>query len=245
MQISVYQIVQMIIVFIVLIYLIYYVYTVLFDKNYQPKAWQNAVKSGKVAKELRKWEQKYPDKVRFFNFWFQTERLKKEKVPGSFAELGVYKGDSALLIHLMDSQRNFHLFDTFEGFKQSDLDQEKGKAATYTTRNFADTSLEKVKKRLVSEKFIFHAGYFPETAQETKDEIFALVNMDSDLYKPTRAGLEFFYPRLAPGGAIIVHDYNPDWPGIMQAVDEFAVSVSATTIPLADQDSSVMIVKGK
>ena len=245
MQITAYQIVQLVLIGIILVYLIYYVYTILFDKKYQPKAWQDAVRNGRISKSLQKLEKNYPDKVRFFNFWFQAERLKKENVKGTFAELGVYKGDSAQLLHLMDSNRAFHLFDTFEGFKEKDLVNETGKAATYTTRNFADTSIEKVKARLNDGQFRFHKGYFPGTTLGLENESFALVNMDVDLYNPTKAGLEFFYPRLAPGGVIIVHDYNPDWPGIMKAVDDFSNTIKEPLVALPDQDSSVMILKSK
>ena len=243
MQITLYQIVQAVLLGIILFYLIYYVWSVLFDKNYQPKDYQHSVKTGRVSKALRKLEKRYPDKVRFFNFWFQVERLKKEKVPGAFAELGVYKGDSAYLLHLMDSKRTFHLFDTFEGFQSSDLKHETGKAATYTTSNFADTSLEKVKKRLSDPEFIFHQGYFPDTTKGLEGEQYALVSMDADLYNPTKAGLEYFYPRLSPGGVIIVHDYNHEWPGIVKAVDDFAASIPEPVVPVADVDSSVMIFK--
>ncbi len=145
----------------------------------------------------------------------------------------------------MDNDRKFHLFDTFEGFTQTDLIGETGKAATYTTKNFADTSFEKVKKRLNSDKFEFHQGYFPDTTTGLEKESFALVNMDADLYNPTKAGLEFFYPRLSLGGVIIIHDYNPDWPGIMQAVDEFAKTINLPIVPMPDQDSSVMIFKSR
>ena len=183
--------------------------------------------------------------MRLFNFWFQVERLKKEGIEGCFAELGVYKGDSAALLHEMDASREFHLFDTFEGFKQIDLAGESGKAATYTTKNFADTSIEKVRGRLQSEKFRFHKGYFPDTTSELSNESFALVSMDADLYNPTRAGLAYFYPRLSKGGVIIVHDYNPDWPGIMQAVDEFSKTIPEPLVVMPDQDSSVMIFKSR
>jgi O-methyltransferase len=245
MQITVYQLVQIVLLGIILVYLIYYVYTVLFDKKYQPKTWQHAVKNGSISAELRKRELRYPDKVRFFNFWFQVQRLKKEGVEGSFAELGVYKGDSAHLLHLMDPERSFHLFDTFEGFQEKDLQNETGKAATYTTKNFADTSLEKVKARLGSKAFHFHKGDFPDTTASLHEERFALVNMDADLYNPTREGLAFFYPRLSPGGIIIIHDYNPEWPGIIKAVDDFAATIPEPIIVMPDQDSSVMIFKSK
>ncbi len=102
MNITFFQIIQFILVAVILLYLLYYVYTLLFDKNYQPRAWKVAIKNRNVSLELKKAEHKYPDKVRFFNFWFQIERLKKDKVQGDFAELGVYKGDSAELIYLME-----------------------------------------------------------------------------------------------------------------------------------------------
>jgi len=242
---SFYSIIQLILLAILLAYIVYYVYTAIFNKSYQPFEWRNNSSISDISRDLRKAESKYPDKTRFFNFWFQIERLKKDNVQGLFAELGVYKGDSAQLLHLMDSDRIFHLFDTFEGFKEKDLVNETGKAATYTTRNFADTSIEKVKVRLNDEQFSFHQGYFPETTLSLEKETFALVNMDVDLYNPTKAGLEFFYPRLAPGGLIIIHDYNPDWPGIMKAVDDFANTIPESLVILPDQDSSVMIFKSK
>lgn len=245
MNISFYQIIQFILVAVILLYLLYYVYTLLFDKNYQPRVWKVALKKGGISSELKKAEKKYADKVRFFNFWFQIERLKKDKIPGAFAELGVYKGDSAEPIHLMDNQRDFHLFDTFEGFQEKDLEIESGKAATYTKHNFADTSIERVKQRLNDSRFIFHKGYFPETTEKFADKQFALVHMDVDLYNPTKAGLAYFYPRLSPGGVLIIHDYNPDWPGIVKAVDEFANTIPEPIIPLADVDNTVMIFKAR
>jgi O-methyltransferase len=225
--------------------MIYYVYTILFDKDYQPKQWKYAKKYGIISKKLLKAERNYPDKVRFFNFWFQVERLKHENIAGAFAELGVYKGNSAYILHLMDAEREFHLFDTFEGFSNRDLKIETGKAATYTTANFADINMQKTKKRLSSNKFIFHKGYFPESTDEINDKTFALVNLDADLYNPTKAGLEYFYERLAPGGLIIVHDYNEEWPGILKAVNNFVKKHNLITVPVPDVDNSIMLFKEK
>lgn len=237
------NIIQLILLVILFAYMIYYVYTVFFGKNYQPLIWKDLEKKNLIAKELLILERKYKDKDRFYNFWFQVERLKKNNIQGSFAELGVYKGDTAEILHAMDPLRKFHLFDTFEGFKQRDLDNETGKAATYSTHNFADTSVERVQNRLKSDNFIFHKGYFPDTTSDLQETNYALVNMDVDLFNPTKAGLEYFFPRLSKGGVIIIHDYNPDWPGIMKAVDEFSDSVETPIVPLTDTDNSVMIIK--
>ncbi len=240
---STFNIIQIILLSILIGYMIYYAYTVFFGKNYQPLLWKDHIKKGLITTELQKVESKYKDKDRFFNFWYQIERLRKNNIDGVFAELGVYKGDTSEVINAMAPERDIHLFDTFEGFQQKDLDIEEGKAATYSTHNFADTSIERVQSRLKSDKFKYHKGYFPESTKNLEDYEYALVNMDVDLYNPTVAGLEYFYPRLTPGGVIIVHDYNPDWPGIMKAVDYFAVTIPSPLVPLTDTDNSVMIFK--
>ncbi len=244
-----------------LILLVRYAWGIFFDKNYYPVEWEKAVKTGKVSKELIRLERNYPDKVRFYNWWFQVERLKREDVPGDFAELGVYKGESAKILHLMDPLRTFHLYDTFEGFKEEDLQNETGEAATYTTRHFADTSLEVVKRHLgESGRFVYHVGRFVGSAVSgqqsaisdlesldrrppTADRRLSLVNLDADLYLPTKAGLEYFYPRLSPGGVIIIHDYTHEWPGIKKAVDEFMVSIPESLVILPDMNGSVMITR--
>ena len=81
----------------------------------KPHQWDTAVKHDQISNKLKKIERFYRDKVRFYTFWFQIERLKKEKVRGAFAEVGVYKGETARIIHEMDPSRSLHLFDTFEG----------------------------------------------------------------------------------------------------------------------------------
>lgn len=236
-------IIQIILLSILIVFAIYYVFTEFFGNTYQPAIWKQNVKNGLISKRLLKAEKRYKDKDRFFNFWYQVERIKKDNIIGAFAELGVYKGITAEIIHLMDEGRDFYLFDTFEGFDESDLKVETGKAATYTTHNFADTSLEQVKARLTSSKFKFFKGNFSETIKTLADEKYALVSMDVDLYTPTKAGLEYFYPRLSQGGVIIVHDHNPDWPGIMKAVEEFRQKENPLIVPVIDTDNSIMIFK--
>ena len=241
MSLSLFQIFNFVLILAVLVIFIRFAWGMVFDKNYQPVEWQHRKKQGKISGELLHKEKYYPDKVRFFNWWFQVERLKKEGVEGAFAELGVYRGDSAYLLRLMDPGREIHLFDTFEGFPEQDLEGETGEASTYTTANFADTSLEKVKKKVGADDLVhYHAGYFPDSASRLSGIRYALVNMDADLYKPTLAGLEYFYPRLSAGGVILVHDHNHKWPGIMKAVREFSNKENLIVIPVPDMEGTIM-----
>ncbi len=210
----------------------------------KPHKWEHAVKQGMISKELVKMERTYRDKVRFYNLWFQVERLKRMKIQGAFAELGVYKGETALMMHHMDATRRLHLFDTFEGFDSKDLDIEKNKDERYTTDNFSDTSLETVKELFKNVKDVsFYPGYFPATAKSVTDKIFSLVHIDADLYLPTIEALKYFYPKVAPGGVLIIHDYNHNWEGIKKAVDEFMGTIPESLIEVLDWQGSVMIIK--
>ena len=54
---------------------------------------------------------------------------------------------------------------------------------------------------------------------EAPEEI-ALLRLDTDWYSSTKHELEHLYPRLAPGGVLILDDYG-HWQGARRAVDEY------------------------
>jgi O-methyltransferase len=247
MHIPVLQFINLGVILVMLVFLVKYVWDIFFGDPQAPPAWENAVKNGLITKQLKETAAKYPDKYRLYNFWLQINRIEAEKIEGDFAELGVYKGETAQLLHLMAPDRQLHLFDTFEGFTGRDLQPESGVAATYSTKNFADTSVETVKSRLGNNNSLvhIHAGYFPDSASVVNEKKFALVNIDADLYNPTKAGLDFFYPRLSPGGVIFIHDYNYKWEGLQKAVDEFSAGIPECIIVQPDSNSTVMIVKNR
>jgi len=62
-------------------------------------------------------------------------------VPGAMAELGVYRGASACLLHHYCPERKLYLFDTFSGFTAADLTKESMPVAYNQTRQFADTDV--------------------------------------------------------------------------------------------------------
>ncbi len=142
---SITNILEIILLAAVMVILIRFIYSNHSGRVRKPQAWVNAVKEKKISAQLLKQEKTYGDRIRLYNIWMQIERLKKDDIEGDFAELGVYKGKTAKVIHLCDPSRDLHLFDTFEGFPGEDLIDESGRAATYTPRHFSDTSIKKVK----------------------------------------------------------------------------------------------------
>jgi hypothetical protein len=154
----------------------------------------------------------------------------------------VYKGNTAYLLAQLARffDTTAYLLDTYEGFPSEDMVGEAKQS-----HNFSDTSLESVRS-LVGEKNVsFIKGRFPGTANAIPDaERFCLVNLDCDLYAPFSAALQYFYPRLLPGGFLIMHDYSSlHWPLIEKAVDEFFADKPERPILIPDKSGTAVVRK--
>ncbi|RIK66352.1 hypothetical protein DCC62_25310 [candidate division KSB1 bacterium] len=152
--------------------------------------------------------------------------------------LAVKRGELSRLLHTLAPERDLYLFDTFAGFPESDLERQDAR--------FRDTSIDLVKRALGDLKHVvFKPGYFPETAQGLENEKFAFVMLDLDLYKPTVAGMEFFYPRLVSGGYLFAHDYNSPESrrAVSRAVNEYMKDKPEKIVELPDKWGSALIRK--
>jgi O-methyltransferase len=187
----------------------------------------------------------YGDLTRLYFLYANISRCISCNIPGDYAELGVYKGNSAKIMHLLDPNRRIYLFDTFEGFSDHDISIDP---ANPDKDSFRDTSLDDVRKFVgASDKVIYCKGYFPDTTIYVPPETtFALVQLDCDLYQPTKAGCEFFYSRLSKGGLMIIHDYySGRWPGVTKAVDDFFGDKPESPVLIPDKSGSIAIIKNK
>ena len=145
-------------------------------------------------------------------------------VPGEAAELGVYRGGFARCLNALLPERTLYLFDTFEGF---DAAEAKDQAAGFVQAH-RNTGVEKVLRLMPHpEKVIIRQGLFPASLGGLEDR-FALVSLDVDLEESTLAGLRWFYPRLNPGGYILLHDYN---------------SPRLPAVPLCDVNGTIVLCK--
>lgn len=198
------------------------------------------------------------DYVRYRTIELLASEIYQHQVEGEIAEAGVDCGECSWVINAAFPDRKMYLYDTFTGFDQRDVEIEKQNR--YTTKSFFENSnyfkrerfqsseeqMEFVKKRLQHpENVSFRKGYFPETAKGEKDNRFAFVSLDMDLYQPIRKGIEFFYPCLNKGGFMMIHDYNHrEFLGIKKAVAECEELFGPlATVPIPDQGGTVVIAK--
>ena len=120
--------------------------------------------------------EQYHDEIRYSMLALAIQRLEIDKIPGAFAEIGVYRGVTSSFIHRQAPARRFFLFDTFEGFPEHLLEG-------VTDTRFKDTSQEGVAALIGDTTNIqFRKGLFPDTAIGLEDEKFSLVMLDVDLY---------------------------------------------------------------
>jgi hypothetical protein len=185
------------------------------------------------------------DISRFYFFCLAFDQLMKEGVRGDFAELGVYRGNTAALIATMARRMGTTawLLDTFEGFNPDDL---SGVDANQKMQ-FTDTSLDAVRALVGEQNVRYVKGYFPDSAAGMPERLsFSLVHIDCDLYAPMLQALDYFYDRMLPGGYLIIHDYaSLAWQGAEQAVDEFFADKPEAPIPLTDGCGSAVVRKAR
>lgn len=185
------------------------------------------------------------DIPRLISFMLNCKQIITEGIPGDFAELGVYRGNTAAILayYARRAGRKVYLFDTYEGFHTADLqgiDAEKKVI-------FEDTSLSLVEEVIGPEKDMceFVKGYFPDSlTPKHRTVTYSIVSLDCDLYEPMKAGLEFFYPRMSKGGVLFLHDYSSTrWDGAKMAVDEFTKKTGEFVILMPDKSGSAFIRK--
>ena len=188
------------------------------------------------------------DQVRADMLVLLLRSIVSRSIEGDIAELGVYKGRTAKLLHHYMPDRMLHLFDTFAGFPPTDLvAEEQNTGLRDSALHYSDTTVKKVLRyiRQKNDNIRVHAGRFPESIpEELREKRFAFIHLDADLHATILAGLEFFYPRLNPGAFLVVHDYNA-WIGPRRAVDDFFAGRPEIPLPLPDKNGSALIVKAR
>jgi O-methyltransferase len=164
---------------------------------------------------------------------------------GRVAECGCFRGLSSFLVcsRLRERESGFdgdgyEIYDSFQGLSEpraedaASAGMDRGVLRTMKAGSFG-FPLEEVRRALSAfPRIRYGAGWIPDAFPQDEGR-YRFVHVDVDLYQPTKASLEYFWPRLVPGGVIVCDDYN--WDGAKRAVDEFteasgaAASITETT----------------
>jgi len=158
-------------------------------------------------------------------------------LPGSVVEVGVYRGAGLFTWSKLmetfcpgDRYRMVYGFDQFSGLTQyTDKDGPSG-GETYSSsaeamRELVDIHNEDSLIPGVARCRLIEGDILETLPQFVKDNPglrIALLNLDVDLYAPTKAALETLYPLVLRGGIVVFDEYGwEQWPGESSAVDEY------------------------
>jgi hypothetical protein len=152
-------------------------------------------------------------------------------VAGDFVETGVWRGGTTILMRAILKKHNIAdvvvwCADSFEGMPKPTTDDLKAQAnSDFSDRDYLAVSLDQVKANfdrfgLLDNQVKFLKGWFCDTLPTAPIDRIALLRMDGDLYSSSMDALTYLYPKVSPGGYVIVDDYN-SWPACRQAVDEY------------------------
>ena len=185
-----------------------------------------------VASFSEKYDNPYKQ-LRFYSLQNVFKNILNNNIKGDIVECGVWKGHSAYILSTLLNETNenkeFHIFDSFEGGLSDKKEQDKNKRFNLSDNQINKEKLlfssteEQVKSSLSKFKNIkYYKGWIPDRFSEVNIKEFSFVHIDVDLYQPTLDSLNFFYPLISKGGAMVIDDYGiSTFPGAKKAVDEF------------------------
>lgn len=161
----------------------------------------------------------------------------RDGVRGDLIETGVWRGGAAIFMRGVlaaygDLQRVVWVADSFEGVPKPDPETYPADAGD---RLWAEELLavgrEEVERNfarygLLDDQVRFLPGWFRDTLPSASIERLAVLRLDGDLYESTMVALESLYPKLSPGGFVIIDDYA--LPTCRAAVDDFRAARAIT-----------------
>lgn len=141
-----------------------------------------------------------------------------ERIPGAIVECGVWRGGmlkaALLALESLGESRAVWGYDTFTGMTETGPNDIGGVPVGHLAVPEAEV------RAYLGERVHLVVGDVRQTVAVEAPEQIAILRLDVDWYDNTRACLEALYPRLVPGGVLLIDDYN-HWQGCIKAVDEY------------------------
>ena len=168
----------------------------------------------------------------------------RSQIPGDIVECGVWRGGSSMAMALTlarncDTCRRIWMYDTYAGMTDATcadvshsgasavalLDAARRCETPERSLVLAYASLGEVQANMRATGYPlslieFVKGPVEQTLTRNAPDQIALLRIDTDWYQSTKHELVHLYPRLSPGGVLIIDDYG-HWQGARRAVDEY------------------------
>lgn len=147
------------------------------------------------------------------------ERVHTEQVPGDVIETGVWRGGvcifmRAFLLAYGVTDRKVWVADSFEGIPVTDESSHPMDfgMSLHRFNEILGVQLDEVKQNfgaynLLDDQVEFLPGWFRDTLPAAPIKQLSIMRLDGDLYESTTDALVNLYPKLSPGGFVVIDDY--------------------------------------
>ena len=154
-------------------------------------------------------------------------------IDGDIVECGVGRGHSLFSIVRLafreGRSRRIWGFDSFEGFPEPSVhDQSIRNPKKGDWNRSTPESIMKLlaQHQLDLDRLTLVKGFFSESLKNYQGPSVAFLHLDVDLYDSYKTCLEFFWPRITPGGVVLFDEYKGrgqlvKFPGAAKAIDEY------------------------
>ena len=154
----------------------------------------------------------------------------RRHLPGAILEVGCYRGATAAeasrMLKLWDTQRRYVCIDTFSGFVPEQFAQDELLGLEPSQAHVWDfnsrRAVERTFRHLGHQIDVIEADIVTSDDGSLPDQV-SVCLLDVDLESPINAGLEKVYPRMVPGGIVLVDDCEEEgaWRGARRGYRRF------------------------
>lgn len=146
-------------------------------------------------------------------------RVLEGGIPGDFIETGVWRGGACIFMRGVlrafgVTQRTVWVADSFQGLPHPDAAQYPADTNdSHWMFSELAVSLDTVRENfhrygLLDDQVRFLAGWFRDTLPSAPVDRLAILRVDGDMYESTIIALRSLYPKVSPGGYVIIDDYG-------------------------------------
>ena len=191
---------------------------------------------------------------RLVNIYWALDQVIAFDLPGDIVEVGCYAGRTSVFLQMLNQRsarrRELHVYDSFQGLPApGPQDAFLGQGDCHATQ----ADLHATFTRWSMPAPTIHPGWFEDTLPSRLPPAVCFAYLDGDFYESIMVSLEHVWPRVVPGGLVLIDDYadtelNPDaWdglPGVRSAVDDyFATRPETPTVLCGSGDLALVRVR--
>ncbi|MDI6099552.1 TylF/MycF/NovP-related O-methyltransferase [Actinoplanes sp. NEAU-A12] len=210
-----------------------------------------------TIRTVRPWTMTSPEKLNALVY--AVRYVVRHRIPGDIVECGVWRGGSMLavaktLAEAGDTARHLHLYDTFEGMSEptehdkrhdgrsaADMLAASDKSAgVWAYASFEDVRATMRESAYPADRIHYYRGKVEDTIPAGAPEQISILRLDTDWYESTRHELVHLWPRLVPGGVLLLDDYGW-WDGARRAVDEWLAETNPRVLLLRMDEGRIAV----